>query len=127
MERMKIIKLLEIRKTPKEHKETERETKQETKQETRELKVVSTPGLQGPMGAYCLACSHRWTAYRDTPNRAYTWLECPRCHADKGVYSGRFSFADDELIYTCSCGNTLFNIGMDCYLCPICGRRLKIE
>lgn len=87
------------------------------------------PHLSGE--AVCGFCNHVWVAIRPTgeidkppPNELY--LECPACHAYKGVFR-RFVGYSDCPSWTClSCGRHLFTIVIakgetPCVVCVECG------
>jgi len=73
--------------------------------------------------ARCIACKHEWVAVSPTGT---TWLECPECHAMKGVYIHpclKIAKEKDEYEpwWTCKCGNNLFIIYHGSIMCPNCG------
>lgn len=65
--------------------------------------------------AVCLACKHTWVAVAVSN---VEWLECPEC----GLTRGAFKFpVIPEQVWTCSCGNALWYITPEGYMCPNCG------
>lgn len=66
--------------------------------------------------ARCIACAHEWVAVAPTGT---TWLECPSCHTEKGLY--RFPCEQDAAHWKCGCGNWYFAVTHEGYYCPNCG------
>lgn len=67
--------------------------------------------------ALCIGCKHEWQAVAPAGT---TWLECPECHAEKGIFRFR-NMRIDEPHWTCSCGNDLFHVTPKGTYCPNCG------
>lgn len=74
-----------------------------------------TPWINGK--ARCIGCGHEWQAV--TPAGKPQGLECPECHALKGVIRG-MAIAEGE-IFICDCGNDLYFIYRNGMLCANCG------
>lgn len=72
------------------------------------------PHLQGK--CRCLACGHEWQGV--SPVGTVDGLECPSCHLQKGTHVG---LAVPEYGWHCHCGNSLFYVSTDGYLCVYCG------
>lgn len=73
------------------------------------------PHLSGP--THCLGCGAKWVAVG--PVGVVNGLECPECHALKGIRTG---FVMPPSLWTCVCGCELFYIEEDCTVrCPNCG------
>lgn len=67
--------------------------------------------------AFCAGCGHVWQAVVPVGT---TEFECPECHAHKGRW--RFEFTPPGgMVWTCNCGNQLFNSTPDGVFCPQCG------
>lgn len=68
-------------------------------------------------GAFCLQCNHEWVAVAPTGE---TQLQCPACKTHKGLF--KFPCAPQhEMLWTCRCGNQLFNMTPEGHFCPNCG------
>lgn len=82
------------------------------------LKTKKEEDLEHITGeAECIACKHRWVAVAPT---GIDILECPACSLMKGYFKYPID-RKEELIWECSCGNTLFRIVPDGTYCPNCG------
>lgn len=65
--------------------------------------------------ALCLDCKAQWVAVAPI----YTqWLDCPKC----GLVRGRFKypFIREPMLFTCTCGNDLFQFHPNGPYCPNC-------
>lgn len=69
--------------------------------------------------AHCLACAHAWVAVAPT---GVVWLECPACHAVKGLMDMPYERVN-EPHWTCDCGNQLFYATLNGMYCPNCGEQ----
>lgn len=67
--------------------------------------------------AHCMLCAHTWVAVAPVGT---VWLECPECKANKGTFSFAYEPATS---WQCDCGNKLFYITPDNYMCANCGTR----
>lgn len=68
--------------------------------------------------AFCLQCDHWWVAVAEVGT---TRLECPECHAMKGLFAFECVPAEGTLVRECDCGNQLFYLTQEGHLCPNCG------
>lgn len=48
--------------------------------------------------AICIGCGHRWVAVAMVGTR---WLECPSCHADKGIFKKPFGAGEGDEVFVC--------------------------
>lgn len=69
--------------------------------------------------AFCFGCRHTWTA---SAPEGVTELECPACHAHKGLFRFPHVPAEGTLVWVCNCGNEHFNITPEGVWCPNCGK-----
>jgi len=79
--------------------------------------------------AKCLACKHEWVAVVECPA---VDLECPECGCNRGVYKGAFTASEGDAVFTCNCGNTLFEYiakrdGRHFPMCIGCGEWAVME
>lgn len=74
------------------------------------------PHLSGE--AMCLQCEKKWMAV--TPTGTVEGLECPECHAFKGVLLGLCN-VENDYHWRCNCGCFIFSItenkGIYCLKC----------
>jgi rubredoxin len=84
-----------------------------------EAKKAREPHCSGV--AFCIVCDHTWAAVAPhKPGEVVDQLECPECHRHAGRF--KFEFAPtDEQVWTCNCGNQLFNKTPSGLYCPACG------
>jgi hypothetical protein len=75
------------------------------------------PMMRGP--AKCLHCKHEWEAV--VPGGVFRGHECPSCGLFKGTMIGLAEPQLGESRYVCSCGNDLYYIMLDGYMCALCG------
>lgn len=81
------------------------------------------PHIEGP--AHCLGCKHQWRAvleaapYRERLAAGEPWLECPGCHAMKGLLT--YSCLREGEHWQCRCGCQLFSLHEKGPYCPSCG------
>ncbi len=70
--------------------------------------------------AICTACEREWAAVAPTGT---VWLECPSCHAEKGIfkYPALPEGLEGLLVRQCHCGNQLFYLTEEGHCCPNCG------
>lgn len=66
--------------------------------------------------AHCIACLHKWVAVAP---EGEVWLECPKCHCNKGLF--KFPVSLEKPHWHCACGNNLFHLDQDSFYCPNCG------
>jgi hypothetical protein len=83
--------------------------------------VEETGQPHGAGDAFCMGCSHTWAAVAPCGE---TTFECPACHAKKGHWVFEFTPPEDK-IWTCNCGNQLFNITPRGTFCPNCGDYMR--
>jgi hypothetical protein len=78
-----------------------------------------------PHGAgemFCMACNHTWAGV--APIGATEAFTCPSCGTHRGRW--KFEFTPPETtIWTCNCGNQLFNITPKGTFCPGCGDYMR--
>jgi hypothetical protein len=67
--------------------------------------------------ARCIACGHVWTAVAPVGT---TWLECPECRTEKGLFTGACLPEGGEM-WTCECGCEVFFITPHAVQCYNCG------
>lgn len=72
------------------------------------------PHLSG--GARCLQCGHTWVAVAPTGT---TYLVCPECKTEKGVFDGPCE--REEPHWSCNCCCQMFLIVEKGIYCPLCG------
>jgi hypothetical protein len=68
--------------------------------------------------AFCIQCSHEWTAVAPTGT---VDLECPKCHTHKGKWKFEFAPAEGTMVRECNCGNRLFYLTTEGHVCANCG------
>lgn len=68
--------------------------------------------------AFCLQCNHEWVAVAPTGT---VHLECPACKTHKGLFKFPCGPSEGTPVWTCPCGNQLFNMTPDGHFCPNCG------
>jgi rubrerythrin len=68
--------------------------------------------------AFCMSCDYNWAAVAPVGT---VWLECPSCKAEKGRFKFPMALPEKTLVYTCNCGNQLFNMTPEGHFCPNCG------
>lgn len=68
--------------------------------------------------AFCFQCRHEWVAVAET---GAVQLECPECHALKGLFKFPYNVSTGQLVRECACGNQLFYLTPEGHLCPNCG------
>lgn len=83
-----------------------------------DAKAERMPHVQGE--AFYMRCDHKWRGVWPT---GQTELECPGCHCMTG--RGVFDVAPHKgaLLFTCNCGNQLYNLLKDRVHCPNCGQQ----
>lgn len=76
--------------------------------------------------AFCVMCNHTWVAVVPHTGDPDQRFECPSCHCMAGRFKFEFGPTEGQL-YTCNCGNQLFNI-TDKYrlYCPRCARQTNL-
>ena len=80
---------------------------------------------EAPHGAgtmFCVSCHHEWEGV--APTGAEEAFECPGCGARRGRWKFDFAPPEDQ-VWTCNCGNTLFNITPRGTFCPGCGDYMR--
>jgi hypothetical protein len=81
------------------------------------FKEERSPHLQGR--CRCMLCRYEWQGVAPVGT---TWLECPKCGAEKGYFITETMPPEDALIWRCNCGNELFVIRPEGYaMCVNCG------
>ena len=74
------------------------------------------PHLKGD--ARCVACAHTWVAVAPVGT---TWLECPSCHTEKGLFVAACWPGKGIGVWTCHCGCDVFFLTPRSVQCPNCG------
>ena len=76
--------------------------------------------------AFCLGCDHEWAAVLPYDADVTKPMECPSCHKHMGRFKYEF-MPDGGQIFTCNCGNQLFNV-TDKYrlFCPRCATQTPL-
>ena len=85
------------------------------------MAVIPFPQRTTPHGvgaAFCIGCDHEWEAISPVGTER---LECPGCHAVKGIFKFEFAPNVGTQVRECNCGNQLFYLTPDGHLCPRCG------
>lgn len=73
-------------------------------------------GLKLEGEAQCLACGEHWVG--STPIGT-TWIECPKCGSERGVFRYPIEYMTKH--WFCTCGGSLFYITPKGCYCPACG------
>lgn len=79
------------------------------------LREYDGPWLSGT--AICGTCKNEWIATAPCETKR---LECPSCSGITGVF--KFEVIPEKEIWNCSCGNDLFYVCRDSFVCRICGK-----
>lgn len=88
-----------------------------------EAKREREPHIEGP--AHCVLCGHKWHAvmearpYRENLANLDPFIECPACHATKGILT--YANHRPGPHWKCNCGNALFHLTTIGIYCPNCG------
>ena len=81
-----------------------------------EFKAKEEPHVHGE--AFCLQCKYEWVGVAPVGTKQ---LECPKCETLKGLWKFPVNVEVGEFLINCQCGNDLFRISPEGYLCPNCG------
>lgn len=68
--------------------------------------------------ARCSVCKHTWAAAEEV---GANWLECPECHAEKGLFT--HPALPNEDIWECNCGGDVFRVTRNGLFCIHCAKR----
>lgn len=74
------------------------------------------PHVEGT--AMCIICQHEWQAVAPIGAR---WLECPICHAKRGVFKHVIDLPAGGFTFICKCSGVVFYIAPDGPKCLGCG------
>lgn len=75
------------------------------------------PHMSGP--AKCLSCKHEWISVSP---EGTVWLDCPACGIQMGRRQGPVWCRGENYYWMCECGNDLFAVLIEGFLCPVCGK-----
>lgn len=78
------------------------------------IKEERSPHLSG--NAVCIGCKNQWVAVAPVGT---VDLECPNCSLPQGRFMQLVQ--DDDLHWTCNCGNQFFHITQKRTYCVVCG------
>lgn len=83
------------------------------------------PHLSG--WAKCIGCRHRWMAVAPVSDNPQPWMECPSCHAEKGIFVAPCLPEDGVEIWRCACGGEFFVICKGTFMCANCGTHQNFD
>lgn len=76
------------------------------------------PEQHGSGPAFCLHCSHAWTAVVPT---GVTAFQCPACRRHTGHFKFEFTPPQGSMVRVCDCSNQLFYLTSEGHMCASCG------
>lgn len=74
--------------------------------------------------AFCIVCDAHWRAVAMVGS---TWLLCPDCGAERGIFKHRMTLDSGVPRFVCQCGCQVFMIHPDFAFCVGCGQRTYWE
>ncbi len=80
--------------------------------------LANAPHLSGM--AMCTACGHEWSV---ACNVGTETLECPSCKRYHGVMKGPVIPSE---AWKCKCGNQLFYMTREGFVCRLCGKESRL-
>lgn len=89
-------------------------------------RVKKEPHVIGIVFCMNPVCRHQWQSVKPLDMRDSCDMECPQCHAMRGVWGVNFGIPNGpdgmHKEYVCLCGSSVFKVSVAAVHCIGCGR-----